>query len=269
MANFARIFRNCSLTLLVLTAFAVNTPSLFAQNGSRQDDNDSYRRTDHPNAWYNRGRYNSSRNGLANTFRGESEYPAPKGIISWYPIPMFLSHLMVGYENSLTKKTSLKGMFAFGAAQNSDFYNLKEMRSLHGELQFRFYPIGTGLRGPFLGGFGLVKNMQGYYTNSYYNSNQTIKQTVNIDATAGQLGFILGYQGTIKGVGSVELFLGGGLLSSNYKKPDYNNYSYLDYNSTFGDQMLDPFTTGVQWRGGLSFGLVTHKWAKQSENIRR
>jgi hypothetical protein len=205
------------------------------------------------------------------SFGSENDLPAPKGIVSWYPIPMFFSHLMVGYENSLSPKTSLKGMFAFGAAQNSELYNLEDMRSLHGELQFRFYPLANGLRGPFLGGFGLVKNMQGHYTHTYYTGNQTVRQTVNVDATAGQLGFILGYQGTIKGVGTVEVFLGGGLLSSNYKKPDQSkpNYYYSDYNSTFGDQTLDPFTTGVQWRGGLSFGLVTHKWAKQSDNIRR
>lgn len=264
MANFARVFRNCSLTLLVLITFVVQTPSLFAQDSSNEPD----RRTDHPNAWYNQGRY-PRRNGLIRSFGIESEYPAPKGIVSWYPIPMFFSHLMVGYENSLSQKTSLKGMFAFGAAQKSDFYNLNDMRSLHGELQFRFYPLGNGLRGPFVGGFGLVKNMQGYYNNYYYGSNQTIKQTVNINATAGQGGFILGYQGTIKGVGSVEMFLGGGLLTSNYTKPDNNTSGYYEYNSTFGDQTLDPFTTGVQWRGGLSFGLVTHKWAKQSDNIRR
>lgn len=275
MANFARIFRNCSLTVLVLFAFVVNTTALFAQNDTNRDnrnDNDSYRRTDHPNAWYNRGRYNNSRNGLSNTFRGESEYPAPKGIISWYPIPMIFSHLMIGYENSVTQKTSLKGMFAFGAAQNSDLYNLKDMRSLHGELQFRYYPSGNGLRGIFLGGFVLVKNMQGkysYYTNSY----PYYTQSKNVNATAGQLGFVMGYQGTIKGVGSVEVFFGGGLLSSDYNKPDSNNpnYNYSDYNKTFADQSLDPYTTGVQWRGGLSFGIVTHKWEKKPDNnnIRR
>ena len=264
MANFVLKFNLRSLTTKSITAcllVMLTVSGLSAQN-SQNSATEPTRRTDHPNAFYNRGlRFNSSGNSNRAAFKPERDYPAPRGVLTFYPFALIGSHLMCGYEHSISRKVSLKGNFAYGVAENSDYYNLDKMKGISGEIQARYYPFATGLRGFYFGAFLLGKNMQGQYERSgYWNGQIWSTVTEKVNASASQFGFLTGYQGTLRGAVTYEFYIGGGLVNSNYEV-DKNQLNYSG--NIFGNQTIDSYTTGMQLHTGISIGFVTHTFREE------
>jgi len=171
----------------------------------------------------------------------------PKRVVSVYALRMlYENNLMLGYEQRLSPKTSVK--INGSVSYNADIDDVKSINNFLGyfiEGQYRYYPSSDKNKGRFfyVGPYVLYKTV-GFQ----YNESQTVPpygtRVKDGRASAFGIGPLVGLQSIRKSL-SIDIYYGGGIMVS--------NGDYLMLKNEF---ILNQYRKAIVSHLGISVGVI-------------
>jgi len=159
----------------------------------------------------------------------ESKKDLEPFMVSTYPFSFVGSSLAMGFEHRIGDKSALKVIPAYALSESNSFYNVNELEEVYVEAQYRFYLGDQVLDGVFTGPYLLYKNMSFKSTSVTTNKigNTGNPELKSFSTSAINLGYFIGYQLVTNFHMSLELYVGGGMMSPNgaYKQLPDNTFN--------------------------------------------
>lgn len=175
-------------------------------------------------------------------------YRKNKVIVCLYPFAFLGNSLTVGIEYKLFKYNSFRLILGYATAEQSNYYEVKNLNEFYSELQYRVYPNRksiNNMNGIFFGMYGLAKTRSYDRMVSNNNFNFTSTTTQQFNNQAGGMGLIVGIQGILYRVISVDFYLGGGLILP--VKSEANGIS---------NNVINSYKKEVNFHTGISVGYT-------------
>ncbi len=162
-------------------------------------------------------------------------------VISVYPFPFIANNFMLGFEQKLSNKSTVKLAVSMGLADNSSFYNITDYTGFYGEGQYRYFPLKNAPAG-FFGGFYLFDK---FATFNRYDYNYPYNNTNDYALNAVGGGVMLGGQVFFSKIVSLDMYAGGG--------PNVPSSNGVKYETGF---IFTGFHRGITPHVGLSLGIA-------------
>jgi len=175
------------------------------------------------------------------------EMANPKFILSLYPLAFIGGHFMLGGELGLSRKFGLRLNGAVGVAESSNYYShygndVRDMTAYYVELQGRYYPLGKGVQGLYIGPYTYFKGMN--FTSTTYDPLTGLGREAPAQVQALGMGVIVGYNVLFwRNTVSVDAYLGGG--------PNLPNGD----NELIDENVIDSYSRSMVWHAGFNIGV--------------
>ncbi|MCZ2357124.1 MAG: DUF3575 domain-containing protein [Bacteroidia bacterium] len=202
--------------------------------------------------------------------RGIKELPTSKNRVSWYPFAFFYSGFKLGYERAYSSNKSLNINVSYSLTEESHYYSntsfwlnqslkttIYNFRELYVEIQPRFYVSSeaaksenTAIPGSFYASPFLASRFATFTAASQELDVVTgipFTKEDNYQAAAVAAGVIFGYNAIIEKRFSIDLYLGGGVLTSNANGKKYLSHPPIPINS---------YRIGIMLQPGFSIGIL-------------
>lgn len=165
-----------------------------------------------------------------------------KAVLSLYPFSMISSNFMMGLEVPINDQSSVKINGSIGFKDNSNYYGVSNYNANYVELQWRNYLSKKGTMGIFVAPYVLNKQMS--FTSDKYDpqTGTIINQDGAVRGFGG--GLVVGAQGWIQDIATVDFYIGGGPLNI------IGDKKLLDSTSP-----IDSWDRGISLQIGASIGV--------------
>lgn len=170
-----------------------------------------------------------------------------KNLFSFYPFAIVGNSLAVSYERRIFSENALRLVLGFGSAEDSKYYSAKDFSEFFSELQFRIYPIkkkNDKLNyGFYLAPYLLAKTRSFTYT-TYIQFPVFNDVTNKLNQNAFSGGVLVGYNLMFLERISLDLYVGGGMMTTNTKTPESAN-----------NNPINQYIKGINFHLGFNLGV--------------
>lgn len=147
-----------------------------------------------------------------------------KNLFSFYPFAIGGSAIVVSYERKILSENALRIVIGFGSSEDQKLYDFKNYSELYSELQYRFYPISS-LKSKYYNGIYMapyiLAKIRGYEKTITESEPIFTEITTKYNQNAFSGGLLIGYNHTFLERISLDFYLGGGMMLTNSKTPDF------------------------------------------------
>ncbi|MCS7005253.1 MAG: DUF3575 domain-containing protein [Cytophagales bacterium] len=176
-----------------------------------------------------------------------------RNIVSFYPFGLVAGTALIGWEQKVAPRTSLKTLLGYGYNDYVRYYDLRNVTEIYLELQPRFhlsdkFMFQTIYFSPFLLGKYIDGKKQINQANGINNSGSLVVENFRHTNWAVGVGTVVGYQFTFFQRLNLDFYIGGGLIKQQQIRDDF---SFI--------KGLNPYKSGNFLHMGLNVGIVLGK----------